>query len=213
MRTGPAFNRRVAIRVFGAQGLIALSNGFRVKDYLRVEHNAILIKNEASLPILSDLISAIMWLVSVEDTARCVGVAQKISNFCKGGRDDPSRGIVKCKVTCIRVREKSCFGRGLLPVITSVLYHRWCGFVGVSRRDGTAVVLVVACRICALPRCSAFFVRVVMCSCQCCCMLCCARSHGWLLNLRASCFKFVSYSSTMKWFAFLRTQTVRQIGV
>eukprot|EP00904_Undaria_pinnatifida_P001047 jgi/Undpi1/10943/HiC_scaffold_3.g01469.m1 len=97
MRTGPAFNRRVAIRVFGAQGLIALSNGFRVKDYLRVEHNAILIKNEASLPILSDLISAIMWLVSVEDTARCVGVAQKISNFCKGGRDDPSRGIVKCK--------------------------------------------------------------------------------------------------------------------
>ena len=84
MRTGPAFNRRVVVGGFGEQGLTTVPHGYRINVYLRVEHNAIFVKNGAAPPILSELISANAWLVAAEDTTRCLRVAQDISNFCKG---------------------------------------------------------------------------------------------------------------------------------
>ena len=64
MRTGPAFNRRVVVGGFGEQGLTTVPHGYRINVYLRVEHNAIFVKNGAAPPILSELISANAWLVA-----------------------------------------------------------------------------------------------------------------------------------------------------
>ena len=48
----------VVLRVFGQQGLVAESPGFRIKDHLRTECTAMFMKNGAFSPVVIELIPA-----------------------------------------------------------------------------------------------------------------------------------------------------------
>lgn len=98
MRCGAAFNKRTVLRVIAEEGLIAIYNGYRIKDHIRLEHGAIFIKTGAASPLLETLIPANAWLISVDNRARTLEVAQAIYAYCKAGGDNPEKGRVKVKV-------------------------------------------------------------------------------------------------------------------
>lgn len=86
------------LRVFSQQGVIAVGNGYRIKDHLRTEYGAIVEKSGAASAILADIIPPNPWLVTVEGPARCINLEQDRDNFRKAGGDDPTQGVVKSKV-------------------------------------------------------------------------------------------------------------------